>query len=30
LIVWLIVFVIAKASKLDKHGFEIKPYSLVY
>src|SRR5438445_12877023 len=30
LIVWVIVFVIAKASKLDKHGFEIKPYSLVY
>jgi len=30
LIVWVIVFTIAKASKLDKHGFEIKPYSLVY
>ncbi len=30
LIVWVIVFIIAKASKLDKHGFEIKPYSLVY
>jgi membrane-associated protease RseP (regulator of RpoE activity) len=28
--VWAIVFVIAKASKLDKHGFEIKPYSLTY
>ncbi len=30
LIAWVIVFTIAKASKLDKHGFEIKPYSLVY
>ncbi|TLX65790.1 MAG: PDZ domain-containing protein [Thaumarchaeota archaeon] len=27
---WVIVFTIAKASKLDKHGFEIKPYSLTY
>lgn len=24
------MFTIAKASKLDKHGFEIKPYSLTY
>ena len=30
LIAWVIVFVIAKASRLDKHGFEIKPYSLTY
>lgn len=30
LIAWVIVFAIAKASKLDKHGFEIKPYSLTY
>ena len=30
LIAWVIVFTIAKASKLDKHGFEIKPYSLTY
>ena len=30
MIVWVIVFVVAKVSKLDKHGFEIKPYSLVY
>jgi membrane-associated protease RseP (regulator of RpoE activity) len=30
LIAWAIVFMIAKASKLDKHGFEIKPYSLTY
>ena len=30
LIAWVIVFTIAKVSKLDKHGFEIKPYSLVY
>ena len=30
LIAWVIVFVIAKGLKLDKHGFEIKPYSLTY
>ncbi|MDE1816353.1 MAG: site-2 protease family protein [Thaumarchaeota archaeon] len=28
--VWVIVFAIAKVSKLDKRGFEIKPYSLTY
>ncbi|MDE1867793.1 MAG: site-2 protease family protein, partial [Thaumarchaeota archaeon] len=27
---WVIIFAIAKASKLDKRGFEIKPYSLTY
>ena len=30
LIAWVIVFVIAKVSKLDKRGFEVKPYSLTY
>lgn len=30
LIAWFIVFGIAKATKLDRHGFEIKPYSLTY
>jgi len=30
LIAWVVVFVIAKGLKLDKHGFEIKPYSLTY
>jgi len=30
LIAWVIVFAAAKISKLDKHGFEIKPYSLTY
>jgi membrane-associated protease RseP (regulator of RpoE activity) len=30
LIAWVVVFVIAKVLKLDKHGFEIKPYSLTY
>ncbi|MGB9125202.1 MAG: site-2 protease family protein [Nitrosotalea sp.] len=30
LIAWVAVFVIAKGLKLDKHGFEIKPYSLTY
>ncbi|HXX06274.1 MAG TPA: peptidase, partial [Candidatus Bathyarchaeia archaeon] len=30
MIAWVIVFTIAKISKLDKHGFEIKPYSLTY
>ncbi|MDE1764156.1 MAG: site-2 protease family protein [Thaumarchaeota archaeon] len=27
---WFIIFAIAKVSKLDKRGFEIKPYSLTY
>ncbi|MDE1861444.1 MAG: site-2 protease family protein [Thaumarchaeota archaeon] len=27
---WFIIFGIAKISKLDKRGFEIKPYSLTY
>ncbi|MBT6468293.1 MAG: site-2 protease family protein, partial [Thaumarchaeota archaeon] len=27
---WVIVIVIAKALKLEKHGFELKAYSLVY
>lgn len=30
LVAWIIVFTIAKAAKLDKRGFEIKPYSLTY
>jgi len=30
LIAWFIIFAIAKISKLDKRGFEIKPYSLTY
>ena len=30
MIAWFIVFAIAKISKLDKHGFEIKPYSITY
>jgi membrane-associated protease RseP (regulator of RpoE activity) len=30
LIAWVIVFMIAKVSKLDKHGFEVKPYSITY
>lgn len=30
LIVWVLVFSIAKVSKLDKRGFEITPYSLTY
>ncbi len=30
LIAWVIVFAVAKVSKLDKHGFEVKPYSLTY
>ena len=30
LIAWVVVFAIAKGLKLDKHGFEIKPYSLTY
>ncbi|MDE1828995.1 MAG: site-2 protease family protein [Thaumarchaeota archaeon] len=27
---WFIIFAVAKVSKLDKRGFEIKPYSLTY
>ena len=30
LVAWVVVVLIAKAIKLDKHGFEIKPYSLTY
>ena len=30
LIIWIAIFVLAKALKLDKHGFEIKSYSLTY
>jgi membrane-associated protease RseP (regulator of RpoE activity) len=30
LIAWVVVFVVAKISRLEKHGFEIKPYSLTY
>jgi len=30
LIAWFIIFGIAKLTKLDKRGFEIKPYSLTY
>ena len=30
LIAWVGVFTVAKVLKLDKHGFEIKPYSLTY
>ena len=30
LIVWVIIFIVAKVSKLDKRGFEITPYSLTY
>ena len=30
LIAWVIIVITAKALKLDKHGFEIKPYSLTY
>ncbi|HSD05487.1 MAG TPA: site-2 protease family protein [Nitrosopumilaceae archaeon] len=30
LIAWVVVIILAKASKLDKHGFDIKPYSLTY
>ncbi len=30
LIAWGIIFAIAKVSKLDKRGFEVKPYSLTY
>ena len=27
---WVIIIVVAKALKLEKYGFELKPYSLVY
>ncbi len=30
LIIWVITIVTAKALKLEKYGFELKPYSLVY
>jgi len=30
LIAWFIIFAIAKISKLDKRGFEVKPYSITY
>ncbi len=30
MIAWCIVFAIAKVSKLDKRGFEVKPYSITY
>ena len=30
LIAWVVILGIAKAVKLEKHGFEIKPYSLTY
>ena len=30
LMAWVIVIVVAKALKLEKHGFELKAYSLVY
>jgi len=30
LIAWGIILVIAKALKLEKHGFDVKPYSLTY
>ena len=30
LIAWFIIFAIAKVSKLDKRGFEVKPYSITY
>lgn len=30
LIIWVIIVLVAKGLKLDKHGFEIKPYSLTY
>ena len=30
LIAWVVVIVIAKALKLEKYGFELKAYSLVY
>jgi membrane-associated protease RseP (regulator of RpoE activity) len=30
LIAWVVILGISKALKLDKHGFDIKPYSLTY
>lgn len=30
LIAWCIIFAIAKISRLDKRGFEVKPYSITY
>ncbi len=30
LLVWVVILIIAKSLKLDKHGFEIKAYSLTY
>ena len=30
LIAWVVTIVTAKALKLQNHGFELKPYSLVY
>ena len=30
LIAWVIILIVAKALKLQNHGFEIKPYSLTY
>lgn len=30
LIAWCIIFAIAKVSRLDKRGFEVKPYSITY
>jgi len=30
LIAWVAIFITAKGLKLENHGFEIKPYSLVY
>ena len=30
LMAWVVIFVTAKALKLEKYGFTIKPYSLTY
>ena len=30
LIAWVVILGVAKALKLEKHGFDIKPYSLTY
>ena len=30
LLAWVVIVLVAKGLKLDKHGFEIKPYSLTY
>ena len=30
LMAWIVVIVVAKALKLEKYGFELKAYSLVY